>query len=290
MQAFYDGCRTVANKFHKKAYEMADTTVNSLKQFITKLIGHTNSNSTILVSSATCTLISISKCNHLNTDSLKVIKESDKVFGTIVQDFVKIAGKLSLHIGDRLTCSFTNALNAFGDALSKYIKEFLQSCQLFNCKKSVDLKVAHKKYQELTNIVAFIDDTLLNSCSTNTNKEMYESVLVLHSLYVFMGITLNGINSCVLDILYARDCYVSERIKSCSLSFEYVLVETLQAICDVLVTSVASIRNLLEIFVNIAAALNQLVKDVFGIPSKFLIAVGGDQGLSGSLKGVLGGK
>lgn len=272
VQEFYDGCKNATRSFRGKAFEVADATVNSLEQFITKLIDFANSNSSILQSSSTDILKTMSKNNNLNRSSMNIVIQFEKVFSIQIKEFNEIAKKLSDHIGE-LTCTFTDAVTEFGTELSKFMKKFLQSCRLFDCKKRVDFKCVLKKYQKLTNIVARIDDTLLNECGENPSQEVYDSILVFHLIYFYMGLSVTGVNSCVLDLLYDHKCYVSERVKSCTLSIEYGLVEIRQAVSAVVLTSIKSIKDMLQIFVVIAAAQNAVVEKVFGLNDTVLISV-----------------
>ncbi|XP_037037813.1 uncharacterized protein LOC119075470 [Bradysia coprophila] len=273
VQDFYDGCRAASKSFSGKAFEVADSTLDSIAQVITKLIEFTDSNSTILQSSSTNMLESISRNNRLNGTSLNIAIEFEKVFPIEVKEFNDVAKKLSEHIGE-LTCSFTNAVSDFGAELSKFMREFLQSCRLFNCKKRVDFKCVLKKYQKLTNIIALIDDTLLNKCDGEVTQDAYDSILVFHLIYLYMGLSVTGINSCVLDVLHDRKCYVSESVKFCSLSFEYAIVQVVQAVSGVVTSSIDSIKGLLKVFVDIAATLNAVVKGVLGLSNDVLLSVG----------------
>ncbi|XP_037051722.1 uncharacterized protein LOC119085416 [Bradysia coprophila] len=275
VQEFYNGCRKAADSFHGKAFDVADNTVKSLQQLVTKLIDFTDSNSTIVASSSTDILESLSKCNRLGRDGMNIIVEYVKVFPSVVRDFKQVSANLFKHIGE-LTCSFKNAVSDLGAELTKFMKEFVRSSRLPKCKKTVDYNLVLKKYQELSNIVAQIDDTLVNESENEgieVTKEVYESVLVLHLLYIYMGISVTGIDSCVLDVLYERNCYVSEETKSCVFSIEDALVEVLQAVSTVVLTSVESIRNLLRTVVNIVAGLNAIVKNVLGLTNRVVLTV-----------------
>ncbi|XP_037037042.1 uncharacterized protein LOC119074841 [Bradysia coprophila] len=294
VQEFYDGCRTASKSFRGKAYEVADNTLDSMAQVITKLIEFTDSNSTILQSSSTNILVSVSRNSRLNGTSINIATEFEKVFPTEVRELIVVANKLSKHIGE-LARSFTNAVRDFGTELSKFLRKFLQSCRLFNCKKTVDFKCVLKKYQKLTNVVALIDDTLLNKCGGDVSQEVYDSVLVFHLVYLYMGISLTGMNSCVLDVLYDHKGYVSEGVKTCSLSFEYAILQVVQAVSAVDTPSINSIKGLLKVFVDIATSLNAVVKGVLGLANDVVITVGdtvknllnGGKGQTSILQGIL---
>lgn len=268
---FYNGCRSAANLFHGKAFEIADNTLNSLQQLITKLSDFTDSNSTIISSSATDILESLSKCNKLGKSGFNIIVEYIKVFPTVVRDFNRVANNLYKQIGG-LTRSFTSAVSDLGSALTKYMREFVLNIRLNNCKEEVDYTNVLQKYQDLSNIVALIDKTLLNE--EEVTKEVYESVLVLHLLYIYMGISVTGINSCALDAENERNCNPSECVKSCVLSFEFGLLEILRAVSAVVVSSIISIINVLKVVVNIVAFLNTVVEDILGLTSDVVLTVG----------------
>ncbi|KAG4074152.1 hypothetical protein HA402_014357 [Bradysia odoriphaga] len=272
VQEFHDGCRKAVDSFNEKAFEVGDTTLKSLQQLITKLIDFTDSNSTIVASSSDRILKSLSKCDKVGRDGMNIIVEYVKVFPGVVRDFSQISENLFEHIGE-LTCSFKNAVKDLGDELTKFMRAFTLSSRLPKCKKTPDYNLVLQKFQKLSNIVAQIDDTLVNECENEVTKEVYDSVLVLHLLYIYMGLSVTGIDSCVLDVQYERNCNVSEETKSCVLSIEDAVVEVLQAVCAVVLNSVESITNLLKTVVNIIADLNAIVKNVLGLTNGVLLTV-----------------
>lgn len=124
------------------------------------------------------------------------------------------------------------------------------------------------------NTVTLIDQTLLSECKNAITQEVYDSVLVLHLLTLYFGICVTGIHSCVLDVLYNRDYLVSKSVKSSSLSFEYALVESTQAVTAVVLPSSESIKHLLNSNINITIAVNTAVKDILGLFDGVDITVG----------------
>ncbi|KAG4065469.1 hypothetical protein HA402_002703 [Bradysia odoriphaga] len=274
VQKLYDGCRTASRSFRGKAYKLADASVNSLEQLITKLIDFTSFNSTIISTSSKSILQSMSKCDKVTGNNMNMIIEIDKIFPIVAEEYKAVAVNLSEFIGDELICSFTNAYSDFVTELSKFMKEFLQSCQLFNCRRRVDYKRVIQKYQSLTNTMALIDQTLLDECENEVTQEVYESVLVLHFLYLCMGLSVTGVNSCALDVQNEHKCFVSESVKNGSLSIATALEEILEAISAVLLASINSIKDLLNSFVSVANVLNTIVKDVLGLTTDVLATVG----------------
>ncbi|XP_037040861.1 uncharacterized protein LOC119077694 [Bradysia coprophila] len=274
VQKLYDGCRTASKSFRGKAYELAEASVNSLEQFITKLIDFTSFNSTIISTSSKNILQSMSKCDRVKGDNMNMIIEIDKIFPIVAEEYKSVAVNLSEFIGDELICSFTNAYSDFATELTKFMKGFLHSCRLFNCQRRVDYKRVLQKYHSLTNTMALIDQTLLDECENEVTQDVYESVLVLHLVYFCMGLSVTGVNSCALDVQYDHNCFVSKSVKNGSLSIATALEEILEAISAVLLASITGIKDLLNSFVNVATVLNTIVEDVLGLTNDVLVTVG----------------
>ncbi|XP_037037811.1 uncharacterized protein LOC119075468 [Bradysia coprophila] len=273
LQDHYDGCRTASWLFRGKAYDLADTAVNSLQGCITKLIYFANVNSTIVASSSTAILKSMSRSRNLNRSSMNIIFEFEKVVLAIFEEVNEVAQKLSEHIGD-VACAFTNAVTDLGTALFQYMRDFLESCRLFKCKKRVNNKPVLKQNQKLMNTLALIGATLLNECENEVTLEVYESVLVLHLIFSYLFITVPGINSCSIDVLYGRSCLISKGTIGASLSFDYALTSVTQATSEVTFPYNNSIKDLIKIFVNITMTLNTALKDLFGLFDGVEITVG----------------
>ncbi|XP_037036947.1 uncharacterized protein LOC119074777 [Bradysia coprophila] len=273
VEGHYNGVKGATDKFCGKAKDIGDVAVRSLGEFIEKLIYFTDSNSTIVTTSSTGILNSLSKCINLNRSGMNIIVEFNKVYLSIVDDFVNVAKSLTDYIGDELICSFTDAIRALGREFSNYMNAFLKSCRLFGCRKKIDYECVLKRLQTLMNIVALINETLLNKCEKAT-QQVHESVMVFDMLYCYMAITVQGVYSCALDVLNERDIVVSQTVKSSTLSFEYALVQVTEAICSVTLPLGDSIKELLTAFVNITMALNSTLKSIFGLVGSVGLTVG----------------
>ncbi|XP_037040138.1 uncharacterized protein LOC119077082 [Bradysia coprophila] len=273
IQNYYNGCRTATWEFRGKAYCLADSVVNSLEEFLTKLIFFTNSNSTIVTTSSTTMLNTLSKCKKLNRSGMNIIFEFQKVLPAIIKDFNEVATKLSNHIGE-LTSSFTKVLGSLGSVFTNFMKEFLENCRLFKCEKQVDYKPVLKKCQKLMNTVALIGETLLNECEAEATQEVYDAVLVLDLICLYMAIAVPGINSCVMDVLYEHDYPISKYVKSSALVFDYALVELTKAVSAIVFPITKTVQNLLTVFVNITMSLNKLAIDILGLFDGVEITVG----------------
>lgn len=273
VEGHYWGCYGSVAKFNGKAKKEGDIAVHSLGQYLKKLIYFTDSNSTTVASSSTGILNALSKCINMKGNGVNLMFEFNKVFVSIVDDYANVAKPLGVHIGEDLVCSFRDALNKLGRVISNYMKEFIESCQLYGCRTKIDYECVLKELHKLMNIVALINETLLNKCE-NASKEVHEAVMVLDLLYFYMAISVQGIYSCTLDALNNRHIVVPRKLKSCSLSFEYALVELTKAICDVVLPSAKSITTLLTAFVNITLALNSTLKSTLGLVSGIELNVG----------------
>ncbi|XP_037029380.1 uncharacterized protein LOC119069428 [Bradysia coprophila] len=273
IEGHYNGCHDAVDKFCGKAKEAGDVAVRSLKEYFAKLIYFTDSNSTIITTGSTEILNSLSKCINLNSNGLNIIVEFNKVFLSIIDDFVRVIKSLEVYIGDDLTCSLTDSIRDLGREFSKYMNEFLKSCRLFGCRKKIDYECVLKQLQKLMNNVALINETLLNQCEEAT-QQVREAVMVLDMLYCYVAISVQGIYSCSLDALNSRDIVVSKTVKSSSISFEYALVEVTQAICDITLPLGDNIAELLTAFVNITMALNSTLKSIFGLVGGLGLTVG----------------
>ncbi|KAG4075546.1 hypothetical protein HA402_003371 [Bradysia odoriphaga] len=273
VEGHYNGCHDAVEKFCGKAKVAGDVAVRSLKEYLAKLIYFTDSNSTIVTTSSTGILNSLSKCINLNDNGLNIIVEFNKVFLSIIEDFVEVTVPLEIYIGDDLTCALTDAIRDLGRIFSNYMNEFLNSCRLFGCRKKIDYECVLKQLQKLMNTVALINETLLNQCEEAT-QEVRESVMVLDLLYCYLAIAVQGIYSCSLDALNARNIVVSKTVKSSTISFEYALVEVTQAICDITLPLGSNIAKLLTAFVNITMALNSTLKSIFGLVGGVGLTVG----------------
>ncbi|XP_037049966.1 uncharacterized protein LOC119084194 [Bradysia coprophila] len=274
IQAYYDGCYSATRGFRGNSYELADTVVKSLEEYLTKVIYFTNSNSTVVTSSATAIAKSLSTCKDLNQSSWKIIVEFEKVFPKIVEDFNGITRALSDHIGDDLVCTFTNDISDLGATFSKYMREFLESWKPLGCRRRVEFESVLKKLQKLMNTAALINETLLNKCDSEASQDTRESVMVLDLLCFYMAVVVQGINSCVLDVQYDRKCYVSPAFKSSSLSLDYAIIGIGEAVNAVVFPLKESLTALLTVFVDITMVLNTVLKSVLGLVEGVGITVG----------------
>lgn len=210
---------------------------------------------------------------YLNESGLNIIFQFEKVFLGIIEDFNKIIGTLSAHIGE-VTRYLTTAVSDLGREFSKYMKEFLESCTQFECKKKVDYECVLRKLQVLMNTVALIDETLFNNCQGEATQEVREAVMVSNLIYFYLAIAVQGINSCALDVLYDRECALSQSTKSASYSFDFALIEIGQAVWDMTFPFEKGLEKLLTTFVNVTMALNTAIKDIFGVFKGVEITVG----------------
>ncbi|KAG4071654.1 hypothetical protein HA402_011808 [Bradysia odoriphaga] len=285
LQHHYDKCEETVGLLKGDAFQIANTTFDSFEKHMTKLIYFSNSDSPIVQSSATRMLKLISKGENMEGSGLNFIAEYVKVIHLQISEYIQIAKNLSEHIGYKLTKSFTNAVQDFGTALSKFMKEFTNSCRFFNCKRNVDFTPVLEVCQKLLNTVALIDKTLSNDCSTAVAREVYDSVLVLHLLTLDLLVSVPTVHSCALGELNDRNCPVSKSVKSCSVSFEQALVKLTGAVGTVVLSSTQSIKNLMTIFVDITSVLNAAVESVLGLANALLLTV--DKTVINLVKGLL---
>lgn len=262
VQQFYDGCRKATWKFDGPSYDLANEAVRSFELYLTKLIYFTYSNSTVLQSSSTALLQSLSKCKRLEKTGFNIIKEFEIVLLGLVKDLNEIVEKLSEIIGD-LTCTVNDALNELGYTFSYFMKEFLK-LSTAGRRNKVSYEPVLKKLQKLMNTVALIAETLINECEEPTQEEN-EAVSVLELISIYFALAIQGINTCVQDVIYKEKCSVSQNIESCSVSLEYVVVEVTQSVALVTLPFTESLKAMLTNFVNITMFLNAAWKDIFGI-------------------------
>lgn len=287
VQEFYDGVSKAFWGFRGPSYKLANNNLAALEIYVAKLIYFANSNSTVLATSATAMLEAMSKCKKYEQSGLNIIKESDKVVLEIMNDFIEVVSKLSDIIG-QLTCKVNDVLHDVGCALSTFMKEFIVS-SLTGFVKKVDYEPVFKQYQKLMNTIALIAETLLNKCELVTPK-VEEAVTVLGLVLNWCGISVQGINSCVLDTLYEEECDVSPRVESVSMSVEYALYQVTQSVASVVFPLTDSIKALLTNIVNITMAFNKTVKDILGVFKGVTITVGQiTQNLSKTVSGTVTG-
>ncbi|KAG4074459.1 hypothetical protein HA402_015748 [Bradysia odoriphaga] len=115
------------------------------------------------------------------------------------------------------------------------------------------------------NTVALIGETLLNECEAEATQEVYDAVLVLDLICLYMAIAVPGINSCVMDVLYEHDYPIPKSIKSSALAFDYALVELTKAVSSVVFPLAKTVKDLLEVFVNVTMSLNKSTIDILGL-------------------------
>lgn len=262
VQAYYNGVRKASWNFRGPSKDLADAAVNSLADYMKKLIFFANSNSTVLNSSSKAMLESLSKCSKVGSSDFTIIDEFDKVLLGIVQDFTVIVSKLSPIIGE-LTCPFNKALNNFGCTQTRFMDEFLM-CYVGGSVKRIDYAPVIEESQVLTNTVALIADTLLNECKSAT-QDVYEAVTVLTLILDFVLIVTQGIDSCAQSVTYEEESVVPEKVEICSVTLVYLVVEVTQSITAVTFPFVDSITTLLTNLVNITIQLNATLKDIFGL-------------------------
>ncbi|KAJ6643751.1 hypothetical protein Bhyg_08716 [Pseudolycoriella hygida] len=262
VQEFYDGCRRATWKFRGRSYGFADNVMISMEDYFSKLMYFSNSNSTVLPSSSAALLVTMAKCNKFRKTSLIIMWEYRTVLPELITDFNEITTKLVNIIGQKLSCTFNQVVIDLGDTFLHFIKEFFKGIKNQNRIK-VGYEKVFKKTQILMNTVALIAETVVNKCDTAT-RDLKEAVAVLTLIYYYFVIATQGTNSCVQDYQIANNLPVTRSIQACSESFEYVLVETGQAIANVVFTSPKSIEGFLTILVNVAMAFNTAVKDVLG--------------------------
>ncbi|KAG4068475.1 hypothetical protein HA402_004816 [Bradysia odoriphaga] len=262
LQGYYDGCLRATSNYRGNSHDLAHTVMKSFEAYLEKLIYFSNSNSTILSSCSEAILKSISILDKLDGSSMQVVKETGKVFPIVVNGLNEVALSLSDHIGN-LSDSFKDAVDELGSVYLKYIKDVRLSCRLFKCTKKVDFVPTLKKSQKLMNTVALIAETLLSQCEADV--QVQEAVLVLTLIVWWLTIAVQGINCAVQDVLIENNCTISHAIELSSISFDYVLVSTTEAISAVVWPFTKIIRDVLAVFVNITMALNSAVKDILGL-------------------------
>lgn len=230
VQQHYDGCRKVTWKFQGPAYNIADSVLHAFEIYLKKLIFLSNSDSAVLNSSSKAILVALSKCSKLNKSSLNIIIESHNVLPGLVKEHNETVKKLSKYIGN-LTLSVVDAHNDFGFTFTKYMKEFVDSGKT-GFKKQIDYEPVLRQLQKLMNTVALIAETSLNDCRVSTTQ-VYESVTVLTLIYGYFAISVQGINSCVQDVLYEQKITISPTIASCSVPLKLVVEEVIKSIDSV---------------------------------------------------------
>lgn len=238
--------------------------MNALQGVITKLIFFANVNSTIVAPSSTAILKSLTRCSELDKSSANIIFQFEKVLLALIEEFNEVIRMLSEHIGE-VSSAFTNALGDLGSVFFQYMRDFLANSRLFKCKKRVSNTPVLKQTQKLMNTLALIGETLLNECESEATQEVYESVLVLHLIFLYMLSAVTGINSCSLDVLYGQSCLISKSNTDSSISFDFALSEVNQAIAAVTFPYNNTIKDLLTVFVSITLSLNTALKDIFGL-------------------------
>ncbi|XP_037035035.1 uncharacterized protein LOC119073575 [Bradysia coprophila] len=285
LQDHYDKCKETAGLLKGDAFQIADTTLNSFEKHVTKLIYFSNSDSPIVQSGATRILKLLGQADNMEGSGANFIAEYVKVIPLQISEYIEIAKNLSEHIGDEQTKSFTKAVQNFGTVLTKFMKEFTNSCLFLNCKRSVDFTPVLEVCQKLLNTLALIDQTLSNDCGTAVTQKMYDSVLVLHLLTLDLLISVPAVHSCVLGELNDRNYPVSKSVKSCSISFEQALVKLTNAVSTVVSSSTQSIKNLMTVFLEITSVLNAAVESVLGLANALLLTV--DTTVINLVKGLL---
>ncbi|KAG4078782.1 hypothetical protein HA402_015372 [Bradysia odoriphaga] len=211
----------------------------------------------------------LSKGNNMKGSVINFLSELAKVIALQRKEYIQIVKNLSEHIGYELTNYFTNAVQDFSTALSKFIREFTNSCQFSNCKRSVDFTPVLEECQKLLNTMALIDQTLTDG----STQKVIDSVLVLHLITLDLLFGVPTVHSGVLDELNRRNCPVSKPVHSCSV-FEQALVELTKAVGAVVLNSNQSIANLMTTFVGITSVLNATLENVLGLANALLTTGG----------------
>ncbi|KAG4071180.1 hypothetical protein HA402_001170 [Bradysia odoriphaga] len=237
--------------------------IESLQEYITKLIYFANSNSNILATASRAILSSLSRCNKLNRSGRNIISEFVKVLPAIVEDFNDIASKLSDQIGELEACTFTDAVSDLGNAFSRYMKEILKISRSFGRKQEVDYKPVLQKLQNLMNVIVLIGETVNKNCEAT--QERLETVAVLNLIFFYLANAVQGITGCALEVLREQHCSTPQGFKSCSVLLDDTLQQVLQAVKAVVFPLEKSLKGLLTVVSNTAKALNSALTHIFGL-------------------------
>ncbi|KAJ6648141.1 hypothetical protein Bhyg_03366 [Pseudolycoriella hygida] len=257
VQEYFTETRKATWKFRGPSYDLADNVMWTKEKYLTKLMYLANTNSTVLASSSTSILETMSTCHKLGKSGLIIISEFEKVLFVVIKEFKEVVSKLSEFIGT-LATSFNEALTRLFMVFSNFMERFLK-CTTVKCKVKIDYAPVVKKYQNLMNVVALIAETLINKCDKST-REAYQAVTILSLTFQYFSLAVQGINSCVQDILFKENGVIAENIRSLSESMHYVLLDITQAIDKIVYPFDESIRELLTILVNVTMVFNTSVK------------------------------
>lgn len=271
---FYNGVRTATWLFRGKAYDFANTAVLSLEGYLAKLIFFGYTNSTVVAPSSIAVLKAVSRGSRLNRSSMNIIFEYEKVLLSIIEELNEVVETLSDHIGAKVSRAFINALNDLGSVFFQYMRDFLESCRSFKCKKRINSKSVFKKTIKLMNTLALVGETLLNECESKATLQVYESVSVLHLIFTSLMSAVSGINSCAMDVLYNQSCLISRSTTASLLSFNFALDQVTDATSKITFPFNNTVKDVLTSLVNITLALNTSLKDVYGVFEGVEITVG----------------
>lgn len=270
VQKFYTGARTATWTFRGPSYVLADNAVLSLESYLTKLIYLTNTNSTVLADSSTSILETMSK-HKTGANALSILIVYIVDFPTIVKDMKEVVEKLSDLIG-KLASSFNDDLTEVFLVLSNFMKRFLE-CKTLKCKEKLDYIPVIRKFQTLMNTVALFAETLINKCDT-ASHEAYQAVTILSIVFNYFTISVQGINTCVQDIVFNDNGIIADKIRSLSESMQYVVLEITQAVNGITFPFDKTITEWLTLLVNVTIAFNKSVKDILGVFKGVVITVG----------------
>ncbi|KAJ6645526.1 hypothetical protein Bhyg_00732 [Pseudolycoriella hygida] len=258
VQKYYTGTRKATWKFRGPSYDLADNVMWTVENVFTKFIYFANSNTTVLTPSSTAILETLAKCKKLGKSSLVIISEWDKVLSTVVREVKGVVSKFSKHIGT-LASAFNDALACVYCAFSNFMRRFLR-CETIECKQEVNYIPLVKKYQILMNTVALIAETIVNNKCNTASPEAYEAETILILIFQYFSLTVQGINSCVQDILFRENGVIAENICALSESMNYVLLQITPAVAKVVYPFDESIQELLTTLINVTIAFNTSVK------------------------------
>lgn len=262
VQEFYTRTRTVTWKFRGPSYNLADNAVTSLENFLTKLIFLASTNATVLTDSSTSILETMSK-RKVGKSSLLILISYEQAFANIVKNFKEIVSKFSEFIG-KLASTFNDVLIRLSCVLSNFMKRFLK-CTTLQCKVELDYTRVIRQYQRLMNTLAIIAETLINKCDDAATHRAYQAVTILSIIFNYFTMTVQGINTCVQDIIFEESGTIAVNIRSLSESMQYVVIEITQAVSRISFPFTKTIKELLTHLVNMTMAFNTSVKGILGV-------------------------
>lgn len=254
-------CKGASLNFRGPSFDLASKLVMTIEEYITKLIYFRNCDSNVLRSSATVFLMSTSKAKEVGQTSLTIIDEFSKVFPIQVKEYEEVIAKLAPIIGGLVT-TFNHAHSELGSALTNYMINFVE-CQTTDCRKKFDYTPVIMQYQQFMNTATSISDTLLNS--DEATVENYEAVTVLCLAFHYLTISVQGINSCVQDVLYRDNGFIPQPLQLLTQPLQHVLLEFAEGVSAVQFPFTDNIRQLPTILANLTMTLNAAIREVLGI-------------------------